>query len=189
MKILRSFFVLSIVFVIIVLAAAPVLAARGCLPVNGENWVERQEYPQAPGTKINASVAVYYGPGDSIDTRKMNIMVKAWRTDKAFAYSGVRGPFLYGTVAGFRDQLKAIGSFIEGTVLPDFLGLACTEDEPCPEFCQPGFPDFGDECTQDTYFSLKSTSNLIENPEIGPSGGDLAEFEFMFVDLVIAVVD
>lgn len=172
----KMLLILLVVSGILVWTCSPALAGRGCGNVNG--GMGTYEYPQAPGKKINASLAIYYGPSD-VDLN-MYVMVKARRAGDACAFSGIIPTSDYNAT---KEQFANIGLFFEDTVLPQILG--CTGDQ-CPQFCQ---PSSSEDCSDlPSYFSLKSTDDIFED-DWGQCGFNSVDFNFMFVDVVIAIVD
>lgn len=174
MKNIKMFAVFLVVAGFLTWTVAPAVAGRGCQSTTSSP-MGAYEYPQAPGTKINASVAIHY------TSDAMYVMAKAWRTDRTCAFSGIFPMSDY--YSALDEQFGNIGLFFQDTVLPQVLG--CSGDQ-CPQFCQPSSTE---DCSgMEPYFSLKSTDDIFEQ-EWDQCGFYCCDFNFMFVDVVIAVVN
>lgn len=197
MRNVRILIILFVALGFIVCTGSPALAARGCEPSNPDLDTQWDAYldQNLPGTKINASIAIYYGPPigpvTGTDPRTMYVMIKARRTADVCAFSGIIPTEAFGD---FEGQFREIGLFIEDVVIPQILD--CDGDD-CPMFCHPDVwpnPDPDCDCGDlPGYFSLKSIDGYMEdNPTVGLPGScgwNCCDFNFMFVDVIIAIVD
>lgn len=184
MRKIKFFTIVLVAVGVLLLQTAPAMAARGCNVAEDITWLDAASNVKAPGTKLYTTIAIKYGPveGEPLQ-RVMSYMLRVSKGNQLYSFSGPPVTVVFDDFAG---QLSAISAFISDTVLP--LLYACdTVDNPvCPTF------------------ELKSNSDFIENDDsqfnsicedeynnwiCAVPSSDHAGFDFMFADIVIAVVE